>query len=260
MNIFYRLLYFVYDRVYGRQQMLHFPLYKSDDQDLLQGQAYFTEFCLSYLGDISGKRLLDIGCGNGVQTIYICDTHRPAFVYGVDLNPMHIEIATKSVAHRKPTQIGFALDDAQRLRTVDDESFDLVLCTESAFHYPDKAAFLGEVNRVLRRGGRFVIADLLMRKGTHPRPFDARLSLFYWPLERYHAAFNALGLKLVSEEEMTDRLISGLCTSGPWLRRRASSRFLPYYLAELIGRLLIANYKYELRNKLDYFLLAGHKD
>jgi hypothetical protein len=55
-------------------------------------------------------------------------------------------------------------------------------------------------------------------------------------------------------------VISGLCTSGPWLRRRASSRFLPYYLGELIGRLLIAHYKYELRNKLDYFLLAGHKD
>jgi hypothetical protein len=43
---------------------------------------------------------------------------------------------------------------------------------------------------------------------------------------------------------MTDRLISGLCTSGPWFRGRASSRFLPYYLAELIGRLLIAYYKW----------------
>src|SRR5665213_1518304 len=103
MRMFYAIVRFAFEAVFGRQQMLHYPLYVNDDQTLLQGQMYFTDRCLSYLPDLGGKRLLDIGCGNGVQALYIHDAYKPQYVCGIDINEMHVRQASAEKAARDLT-------------------------------------------------------------------------------------------------------------------------------------------------------------
>jgi SAM-dependent methyltransferase len=255
----YSLLRLIYDQVFGRQQMLHYPLYREKGQTLLQGQIYLTRACLSHLGEIAGKRLLDVGCGNGIQTVYVYDNFAPSFVAGVDSNPMHIRLAWAEAASCSRPGLTFAVDDAQALTTAANESFDLLLCTESAHHYPNKEAFLAQTTRVLRPGGRFVIADLLLRDGAQPRRIDRGLSLFYWTLAQYRRGFSIHGLRLESEQDLSARLIAAFRSSQGWFTEESRRSGISYGVLKLASRSLLKFYVHELENRLQYYLLAGVK-
>ena len=75
-----------------------------------------------------------------------------------------------------------------------DASFDIVFNVESSLNYPDFDAYLREVDRVLRPGGRFLIADYRRRKG----------------LKRFDAALRATGYEVVRITDISAQIIRGL--------------------------------------------------
>lgn len=256
-SLFYALMRFVYAKAFGRQYMLHYPLYRHDDQDLMQGQTYFTEYCVAQIPALRGLRLLDVGCGNGVQTMHIHEHYRPALTQGVDLDPAHIEYARAEGQKRDLKGIEFTVDNAQSLRAVNDSSFDVVICIESAHHYPDKQAFLAQAARALRPGGYLLVADLLCRKERPARWFDRHLSLFYWSADRYQSVLPRVGFELLSGENITPLLLSGFSTSRNWFR--ASSHGAGYWIARIVGEFLVRLYIHQLTHDLDYHLMLARK-
>ncbi len=102
------------------------------------------------LGDLGGKRLLDIGCGLGGKTVVYSDAG--ADVTGVDIDPVHCAGAV-AYSLKKGCPAGFICGDAGSL-PFPDGSFDLVVANDSMEHFPDPAAALGEIVRVTRKGGR----------------------------------------------------------------------------------------------------------
>ena len=66
----------------------------------------------------------------------------------------NLELAIQNNSSEKTT---FMLDDAQKLEQIGDNSVDLLICIESAFHYPDKHAFFSQIKRVLRPDGKLRI-------------------------------------------------------------------------------------------------------
>ncbi len=260
IGTFYHLMHLSYKKVFGRQHMLHYPLYKSSGESLMQGQMNFTDHCMSRLPSLSGKRLLEIGCGNGVQALYIHDTFRPEYLYGVNINEMHIRLANTERETRNLRQIDFAVDNAQSLASIADESFDVAICTESAHHYPDKEAFLGQLKRVLRPGGTFLIADLLRRKNKEPSGLERNLYLYHWPYQKYEGAFARLQLTLTKEEDLTDLILPAFRATDGWFETQDGGRGVPWYLGRLFGRGLIALYTYELTYSYRYYLMVGRKN
>jgi SAM-dependent methyltransferase len=105
--------------------------------------------------DLSGKRVLEVGCGHGGGASYLMRTLHPASYTGLDLNPEGIAFCRKR--HRMPG-LDFVQGDAENL-PFDDESFDAVINIESSNHYPRLPRFLAEVARVLRPGGHFLYTD-----------------------------------------------------------------------------------------------------
>jgi len=259
MRMFYAIVRFAFEAVFGRQQMLHYPLYVNDDQTLLQGQMYFTDRCLSYLPDLGGKRLLDIGCGNGVQALYIHDAYKPQYVCGIDINEMHVRQASAEKAARDLHDLDFAVDNAQHLISVEDDSFDVAICIESAHHYADKRAFLRQVHRVLRPGGYVLVADLVRRDGALPNALERKLSLCYWPVHAYREAFASLQLALVKEDELTNSVLPAFRATDKWFTAQSQSRGLSYRLGRLFGRLLVALYTYELKYRFRYCVFVAQK-
>jgi SAM-dependent methyltransferase len=256
----YSLLRLIFDQVFGQQHMLHYPVFHEKGQSLLEGQIHLTRACLAHLGEITGKRMLDVGCGNGIQTLYVYDNYAPSLLAGVDSNPMHIRLALAAAARRPRPGLTFAVDDAQALGTAADKSFDLMLCTESAHHYPDKEAFLAQVGRVLRPGGRFVIADLFLREGAQLRRVDRGLALFYWTVRQYLASFPAHGLRLDCEQEITECLIKAFHLCRDWLDREGTRSGIRSRFLKLASRSIVAFYVRELKTRLEYRILAGVKD
>ncbi len=101
------------------------------------------------LGDLAGKRVLDIGCGLGGKTVAYAEAK--ARVTGVDLSESNIARCAAFARERGVDAI-FAAGDAERLPFADG-SFDAVIANDSLEHFANPEAALRELARVLAPGG-----------------------------------------------------------------------------------------------------------
>lgn len=109
---------------------------------------------------LAGKDILEVSSGHGGGASYLMRTFKPKSYVGLDLNPAGVTFCRQR--HNLPG-MRFVQGDAQDL-PFPDGSFDVVINLEASHSYPDFARFLAEVARVLRTGGRFLYADLRLRK------------------------------------------------------------------------------------------------
>lgn len=105
-----------------------------------------------------GERLLDVAAGPGTVTRHAAPRVGPAgAVAGCDVSPEMLAIAASKPLLADAATIDYLLCPADAL-TVADESFDAVTCQQGLQFFPDRAAALAEMYRVLRPGGRVGIA------------------------------------------------------------------------------------------------------
>lgn len=115
------------------------------------------------------ERVLDLACGRGACLQAAAERVGAAgYVLGVDLSSAMIDMArTDLVAlDLPPTSVEVSVADAEHLE-VPDGSFDVAVCGFGVFFFPDPAAALAEVLRVLRAGGRFA-ASTFASSGGYP--------------------------------------------------------------------------------------------
>ncbi len=263
VNHFYRNMNSALKRLNGEYTMLHFPMKGELNETFIQGQINLTDFCLSSLGDIRGLNILEIGCGNGVQAKYISQTLQPAFVTGIDLNPDNIEIATEQQKTKNISNMLFLVDDAQELKQIASESMDVVINIESAFHYPDKAAFLDQVSRVLKPGGKFLVADILTTKRKKKwgiRKFwNGRMVLYHWNLQHYREQINNSPLHLLKNIDITDRVIQGFKGYRNWIANAEKAGFIRDFFFRAFYTINVEWVLYLLRNRRMYHIFVGNK-
>ena len=109
-----------------------------------------------------GESVLDVACGTGNLTL-TARTYAGASgkVHGIDASPEMIEAARKKAA-AAGTGVVFDVGLAEKL-AFPDGSFDVVISRLAMHHLPDevKRAALAEMLRVLKPGGRVLIADFV---------------------------------------------------------------------------------------------------
>jgi ubiquinone/menaquinone biosynthesis C-methylase UbiE len=126
-----------------------------------------------------GERVLDVGCGGGRFVAALRDA-------GAD--PVGVELAEGAVERARRNVPGADV----RLVTGDGSlplghgEIDLVWCSEVLEHVPDTVAFLTEVRRVLRQGGRLLVTV----------PDHGRLKRTLLALAHYDAHYDPLGQHL----------------------------------------------------------------
>ena len=107
---------------------------------------------LSVIGDCRGSEVLDLGCGNGYLARRLA--RKGAVMAAVDQSAKMIKNA-KAHDPKNRLKITYLRADAANLR-FPEESFDLVFANMSLMDIEDAEGAVGEVARVLKRGGRFV--------------------------------------------------------------------------------------------------------
>jgi SAM-dependent methyltransferase len=107
---------------------------------------------LRLAGDITGKRVLDAGCGHGPLMIELRE--RGADVAGFDLSPAMIGIARS----RFGSDADLRVADLSAPLPYDDDEFDVVTCSLALHYVQDWAPALAELRRVLKPGGQLVIS------------------------------------------------------------------------------------------------------
>lgn len=122
----------------------------------------------------NGQNVLDIGCGTGALTLKAAQ--QGAKVTGMDINPQMLDIARKHAAALQLTnRIQFVEAGVAEMESLESESYDAVmsgLCF-SELSQDEQIYTLKQTNRVLKEGGKLLIAD----EATTSNPFLRMINL-----------------------------------------------------------------------------------
>ena len=123
--------------------------------------AGYLELCRSIfdMTHAKGASVLDLGCGFGLMAT-ILSLYGAKEVVGYDLNIEKIELFQKLLAYLGSDikKVEPVLGDSSMI-SYPDQSFGVVIANESLSHIGDLDASIGEVYRVLKPGGSFLIRD-----------------------------------------------------------------------------------------------------
>ena len=104
------------------------------------------------VGPSPGERALDVACGTGVLARELANRLGGTNVTGIDINEGML-----AVARTRAPEIQWRNAQADAL-PFDDARFDAVTCQFGLMFFPDRAAALAEMWRVLKPGGRLAVA------------------------------------------------------------------------------------------------------
>ncbi len=125
----------------------------------------------------AGLRVVDVGCGSGFDSQVASHCVGPTGrVIGVDMSPEMLAVARDGLSAGGPSNVTFVEGRAEDLPVasgwadlvISNGVLNLAVCKESAFR---------EICRVLRPGGRFQAADLIL---VNDLPEDLRNDRFAW--------------------------------------------------------------------------------
>jgi arsenite methyltransferase len=110
-----------------------------------------------------GERILDLGCGRGEETLEAAELVGPqGLATGLDLTASMVAKAKKNAESAGLRNATFVTGDIESL-PFPDENFDGVISNCVINHAKDKATAYREIRRVLKPGGRFVVADAVTK-------------------------------------------------------------------------------------------------
>jgi arsenite methyltransferase len=130
------------------------------------------------LGEIQpGERVVDIGCGAGIDSLIAARMVGPSGqVIGVDMTPAMLKKARQAAGEAGLDNVIFRQGYGEEL-PIDDGWADVVISNGVLNLMPDKTAGLQEMARVLKPNGRLQIGDILVQKEV---PESAKRNIDLW--------------------------------------------------------------------------------
>jgi SAM-dependent methyltransferase len=124
-----------------------------------------------------GERVVDVGCGAGFDSFIAAHmVGTGGHVIGIDMTLEMLRKAQRAAEVAGLNNVEFREGVAEAL-PVDDKWADVVISNGVVNLCPDKLAVFQEMYRVLKPGGRFQIADILVEK---PVPEEAKQYIDLW--------------------------------------------------------------------------------
>jgi SAM-dependent methyltransferase len=128
-----------------------------DLAESIQPQRYLavaTETLSSYIGSVRGKRVCELGVGQGALFEKLLGDE-PETLTAFDIAFPYIRRLREAVSHPTRTRTNFALGNAENLPYA--EEFDLIVASEILEHVLNAGDLLISLHRALRSGGRVAI-------------------------------------------------------------------------------------------------------
>ncbi len=154
----------------SRDLAIHFGYYEKGDESHEEAALKMNAFMAERAQIKPGDRVLDAGCGYGGSSFWLAENVGCA-VQGVTLAPFQAKKANVEAKKR-------ALQDRVRVDCLNflslpysDASFDVIWGIESVLHAEDKVDFIREASRLLKKDGRLVLAEAVLRENP---PLDAK--------------------------------------------------------------------------------------
>jgi ubiquinone/menaquinone biosynthesis C-methylase UbiE len=163
------------------------PLEEADEYNRVYIQLYHH---VASQVDLQGLSVLEVGCGRGGGSEYINRYMLPERMVGLDFSDNAVQFCN---AAYELSGLSYQTGNAESL-PFPDGSFDVVINVESSHCYGSIDAFLGQVKRVLRQGGFFLMADFRRKES----------------LASLRDSLVRSGLTLINERDITSNIIQAL--------------------------------------------------
>ncbi len=146
----------------------------------IEGAREFYPYTASLLPRESGAKVLDLGCGTGLELEEYFRLNPRAVVTAVDMSEKMLGVARQKFRERDITLICACFFDYP----FGEEEYDAVVSVEAMHHYPRsvKKELYARVYRALKHGGFFILTDYLVLTDEEER------SAAYAAKERLEAA------------------------------------------------------------------------
>lgn len=119
---------------------------------------------LHFLQVAPGESILDLGCGKGADTIAVAKLTGPeGKAVGLDITEAMLDVAKINALNSGAGNTEFVFGDIEHLPFANN-SFDAVMSNCVINHAKDKKRVYGEIFRVLKPEGRFVISDAVTKE------------------------------------------------------------------------------------------------
>ncbi len=188
----------------GSVEKMYMPPVIDPEQSVLKNQILFERIVAKDLDIGPGDKVLDLGCGCGAIAEHIAEL-TGATPSGINLDESQIE-----KAWRNPNlpRSNFSVGDFNKALEFDDGTFDAVYAIQPLTYVTDHEFTFGEVYRVLKPGGMFVMNDVAAldsydRDNEHQRTLvqhTRELTVFggLWYYKYWEEAYTKAGFGLVS--------------------------------------------------------------
>ena len=187
---------------------LKLELRKEDDKNRYCIQLY-NHIVNSLPVELKGLNVLEVGSGRGGGASYLARYFNPGSITGLDLCRKAVKFCTE---HYAVKGMSFVCGNAVNL-PFPDNSLDVVIGVESSHGYPNIKRFFFEVDRVLKRGGYFLLADFRKKNS----------------IALLREQLRGSGLKTVKEEIITPNIIKALDLDSE-RRKKLIERLVPKLL------------------------------
>jgi tocopherol O-methyltransferase len=193
-----------------------------------------------------GLKVLDAGCGVGGPSIFLAS--QGCMVEGITLSAKQVATCT---AHAKRLGVEKQVHFSQQNyldTSFPDATFDVVWAIESVCYAWDKADFTREAFRVLKPGGRLVVADffstpvkpgssddLLMKKWT-----DAWAIKSYATIDEFQDALSKVGFQSIRDQNITQNVTPSI--------RRLYMSFFPGIVTTTVAEWIGARNRIQTKN------------
>jgi ubiquinone/menaquinone biosynthesis C-methylase UbiE len=121
----------------------HFPA-------TIDPRIYHVKLIREHLGDLRGKRILDVGCGKGRFARVFHEQEPLAELWGLDISEEMLRFVPEGIHTRAGSMTELPFEDGW---------FDGAYATESLEHAVEIEKAVGEICRVVKPGGRIAIID-----------------------------------------------------------------------------------------------------
>ena len=108
-----------------------------------------------------GLRILDVGCGPGVLSVWLAEALNGVELHGIDVEPSQVEAAAQLASVRGHHDLSFHVADIVDLPFADG-FFDVAFCNDVLAYVPGASVVLSEVRRVLKLGGVLGCGEMII--------------------------------------------------------------------------------------------------
>lgn len=158
--------------VTANQNNVHYGIFNSPDESINSASERLLEEFYANLPCLRGKKVLDIGCGEGHGVITLASKHNCKSVTGITISDRQLNVCLEKSKNLHLKNIDFLLMNANEM-SFQKESFDILYAMESIFHM-DRIKVFNDSYKILSKGGVFALCDitvdsgiLYMRNGSH---------------------------------------------------------------------------------------------